>query len=456
MKPGHRTTLVALAAFCLGASGAAWSQEALPFGACIDALKRERALQRPPVSVETFERFTRDAQDMRAAIRAASESQPEFKLPIWDYIARLVDRQRVDDGRKVLATQALSLRTIASRHGVDAATVAAVFGVETDYGRIEGKHRVIDATLSRACLDLQSKERKRHFFAALWLLQEGLVTPDNFRGSWAGAFGLTQFMPGTFIAAMDDGDGSGRVDIVGSAPDALATTARYIASLDWTDGLRWGVEARLPPNASTEWIASEREHACLSNDSGRAGKCKSIEEWAALGVMPARALTTDEWPKGTHAALLAPAGERGPAWLVTRNYQAIWQYNRADAYGLAIGLLADALRNDPPLLTEWPTSDPGLSRAEMLALQRRLAARGHDVVADGYDGPRTREAIRVEERARGWDETGRAGARIARTLAEADDSRTGSGGAASAPAMRERPASSSAAGSAAEAPAAGR
>ena len=272
MKPGHRTTLVALAAFCLGATCAAWSQDAQPFGACIDALKRERALQRPPVSVETFERFTRDAQDMRAAIRAASESQPEFKLPIWDYIARLVDRQRVDDGRKVLATQALSLRTIASRHGVDAATVVAVFGVETDYGRIEGKHRVIDATLSRACLDLQSKERKRHFFAALWLLQEGLVTPDNFRGSWAGAFGLTQFMPGTFIAAMDDGDGSGRVDIVGSAPDALATTARYIASLGWTDALRWGVEARLPPNASTEWIASEREHACLSNDSGRAGK----------------------------------------------------------------------------------------------------------------------------------------------------------------------------------------
>jgi glucose-6-phosphate 1-epimerase len=159
VKPWHRTTLAAVAAIGLAAAGAARSQEALPFGACIDALKRERAQQRPPVSVETFERFVRDAQDMRAAIRAASEGQPEFTLPIWDYIARLVDGQRVDDGRKVLATHALPLRTIASRHGVDAATVVAVFGVETDYGRIEGKHRVVDATLSRACLDLQSKER---------------------------------------------------------------------------------------------------------------------------------------------------------------------------------------------------------------------------------------------------------------------------------------------------------
>ena len=425
----RRKCLVGLAALLLVSLGAVHAQEAMPFDACIDALRRERAKAQPPVRAETFEKFTRDVQDLRPTIRAAGESQPEFKLPIWDYIARLADAQRVADGRQVMAKQAEPLRTIAARHGVDAATVVAVFGVETDYGRVEGKHRVVDATSSRACLDLQNKERLRHFFAALWLLQEGLVEPDNFRGSWAGAFGLTQFMPGTFIAYMDDGDGSGRPDIVGSAPDALATTARYIASLGWTNALRWGVEVALPAGAARAWIANEREHGCLTGAEG-GGKCRTLEQWAALGVAAESREGLPALPKGTRAALIAPAGERGPAWLVTRNYQAIWQYNRADAYALAIGLLADALRGDPPLRAAWPTDDAGISRADFRALQGDLVRAGHaDVSADGFDGPRTRDAIRAEETARGWLATGRAGARIARALREA-----ATGGASPAPA----------------------
>ena len=419
MKRWRKTRMLGAAATLIAAAGAARSQETMPFGACIDALRHERAKQQPPVRAETFEQFTRDAQDLRPAIRAATESQPEFKLPIWDYLARLVDAQRVADGREVLAAQVAPLQTIADRRGVDAETVVAVFGVETDYGRVEGRHRVVDATLSRACLDMQSQERKRHFFAALWLLQQGLVKPDNFRGSWAGAFGLTQFMPATFVAYMDDGDGSGQVDIVGCAPDALATTARYIASLGWTRSLRWGVEVTLPAGASQEWVANEREHGCLSA-ANAIGKCRSVEQWTALGVIAVSRDGAPALPKGTRTALLAPAGASGPVWLVTGNYQAIWQYNRADAYALAIGLLADALRGEPPMHTVWPTNDPGISRAELVALQRDLVRGGHaDVVADGFDGPRTREAIRAEERLRGWPETGRAGGRIARALGAA-------------------------------------
>jgi Transglycosylase SLT domain/Putative peptidoglycan binding domain len=247
------------------------------------------------------------------------------------------------------------------------------------------------------------------------LLQQGLVQPDNFTGSWAGAFGLTQFMPATFVAHMASASGSGAVDIVGSTADALATTARYIASLGWSDGLRWAVEVAPPQGAARELIAAGSEHACLSG--GTTGKCRSVEQWAALGVRALDAATA--LPPGTRAALLAPSGPDGPAWLVTRNYRAIWQYNRADAYALAIGLLSDALRGDAPMRSPWPTDDAGLSRAEVAAVQRELIRRGHgDVVADGYDGPRTRTAIKAEEALRGWQPTGRAGARIARALAE--------------------------------------
>lgn len=423
VKPCRWALAIGVAAALTSASWPARAQDEISFEACVDLLRRERP-QQPPIRAETFDRYTRGALDLRPAIRAATDSQPEFRLPVWDYTARLVDPQRITDGKAVLNSQTTTLQAIALRHGVDAATVVAVFGVETDYGRVEGRYRVIDATLSRACLDLSSKERKRHFFAALWLLQEGVVKPESFRGSWAGAFGMTQFMPGTFVTYMDDGDGSGAVDIVGSAADALATTANYLAGMGWIEGLRWGIEVARPKAASSDWVAAERDHACLA-PSAPLEKCRTIEQWAALGVTAVSiGAGTSDAPlglaKGTRAALLAPGGHEGPAWLVTRNYHAIWQYNRADAYALAIGLLSDALRGDAPLRTPWATDDPGISRAELSRLQQDLIRRGHtDVVADGFDGPRTREAIRAEERLRGWPETGRAGARIARTLSDA-------------------------------------
>jgi len=154
-----------------------------------------------------------------------------------------------------------------------------------------------------------------------------------------------------------------------------------------------------------------------------AAKCRTVEQWLALGVTSLNGQSSSSdllgLPAGTRAALLAPSGADGPAWLVTRNYQAIWGYNRADAYALSIGLLANALRGEPAMRTPWPTDDVGLSRAEMRELQQLLIDRGHaDVIADGYDGPRTREAIRGEERLLGWVESGRAGGRIARALKE--------------------------------------
>ena len=421
--PWHRAidALAASAlAFCTACAQAA-AAATMPLAACVDQLRRELP-QHPQVRAETFELHTREAQDLRDVIRAASESQPEFRLAVWDYIARLVDTQRVADGQGVLSAQAVALQRIATRRGVDAATAVAVFGVETDYGRVEGRYPVVDATLGRTCLDLNSKERKRHFFAALWLLQQGFVEADSFRGSWAGAFGLTQFMPGTFVTYMDRGeDTAGAIDTVHSAPDALATTGHFVAGSGWVDGLRWGLEVTRPKGAAAAWVATEREHACLGiGANNKADKCRRVDQWAALGVKPVAApddATAPTLPPAAQAALLAPAGDDGPAWLVTRNYQALWQYNRADAYALAIGLLSDALRGDPPMRAPWPTDDLGLGRSEMRELQAELARRGHDEVGiDGYDGPLTRAAIRAEQRALGWPETGRAGMKLLRAL----------------------------------------
>jgi glucose-6-phosphate 1-epimerase len=413
----------------LGAAGgllaapSAHAQPAADFGSCVRSLRLELP-KNPPLSLESFDRYTRDAEDLRPLIERSTATQPEFKLPIWDYLARLVDAQRETDGRAVLEREAQSLAVIERRQAVDAATVVAVFGVETDYGRVPGRYPVVDATLSRACLNLASRERKAHFFAALWLLQQGLVRPETFRGSWAGAFGLTQFMPGTYVQNMADGDDSGSVDIIDSVPDALATTARYLQGLGWTAGLPWGVEVSVPREPAPSWNALERDHGCLESATP-AGLCRSVSQWAAAGVRridgSALAPSGDDpetpWRADTVTALLMPAGIDGPAWLVTRNYQAAWRYNRADAYALAIGLLADRLRGAPPPRTPWPTDDAALSRAEFAELQTLLLRRGHCAVSpDGHDGPRTREAIAAEEPAQGMPPTGRAGARLLTAL----------------------------------------
>lgn len=402
-----------------GCAQDAAAPSAMPFPDCVSALRRQLGAH-PEVSEKSFDTFTRDAKDLRPRIAEATSAQPEFQLPIWDYLARRADAQRVADGKALLARESAAVAQI-ERPGVDAATSVAVFGVESDYGHGVDRTPVVDATLSRACLNLASRERQDHFFAALWLLQEGVVAPEEFRGSWAGAFGMTQFMPGTFVHYLRDRPEDPPADILHSVPDALATTARFLRGMGWTTGQRWGVEAKAPP-AAAALAASESDHACLLAAPAADDKCRSVAQWSRMGVTrvdgtPLAGGRDAGLAPDARAALLMPAGPAGPAWLVTGNYQAIWRYNRADAYALAIGLLSDALRGDPPQRTPWPTDDPGLSRAEFRELQAQLRARGAcEVAVDGAEGPITRAAIRAQEDARHWPATGHAGGKLLAAL----------------------------------------
>lgn len=396
------------------------AQDTVTLPDCVAALRQELPAY-PHVKPQTFDLYTRTAQDLRPLVDSSTRTQPEFQLAIWDYLARLADAQRAERGRQMMEREAQALAAIEQRHGMDAATTVAVFGVETDYGRVAGRYPVVDATLSRACLNLKNTERKRHFFAALWLLQEGAVQPEQFKGSWAGAFGMTQFMPATFVHYMSDGDGAPAADIINSVPDALATTARYLRGLGWQAGLSWGVEVRVPA-AVAPMSALEAEHACLAQ-SRPTGRCKRAAEWAAAGVTRVDGSPLlGEGPSGrldpsTPTALLMPAVPQGPAWIVTPNYHALWRYNRADAYALAIGLLSDSLRGAPPQRVAWPTGDPPLTRSELRELQALLVVRGHCAVqVDGAPGPVTSNAVRAEESRLGWVPSGRPSAKLLQAL----------------------------------------
>ncbi len=335
------------------------------------------------------------------SVLEALDYQPEFRTPLWDYLAGLVDQQRVDDGRALLDEHADLLERIESQYGVDPATVVAVWGVESDYGRTFGSKSLMRSLATLSCAGRRQEFFRGELFALLKLVQSGDLSASNLTGSWAGAFGHTQFMPSTYARIAVDGDGDGRRDLVGSVPDALASTANYLKRSGWRSGQAWGHEVTLPAGFDT-------------SVNGRTTR-RPLSAWRSRGLVRADG---GELPADDRAAaLLVPTGAQGPAFIVFRNYDAIYSYNAAESYALAISLLSDRLRGADGLRAAWPTDDPGLSRAERRELQQYLVDLGHDIgPVDGMVGKLTREALALEQARLGLPADGRAGRKVLQAL----------------------------------------
>lgn len=374
------------------------SASAQSFGSCLPQLRTEAAGK--GVSAQTFDRAMRGVEpDM--SVFELMNNQPEFKTPIWDYIGSLVDDERVEDGRAAMRQWSRAIGSAESRFNVDRYAIVGVWGVESNFGKNLGKRPLLQSLSTLACFPNRRQAYFRgELMATLQIIERGDIEPSRLMGSWAGAFGHTQFMPSTFLRLAVDLDGDGRRDIVDSVPDALGSTANFLAKAGWVEGLPWGYEVRLPAGFN-ESLAGRRNK-------------KPLASWAAMGVtrMDGKALS------GTYpAAIIVPAGINGPAFLVTKNFDAFYSYNASESYGLAIALLGDRLRGLPGIKTPWPTDDPPLSRAERRELQRLLQARGFDVgEPDGMVGAKTREAIKEIEKAIGMPPRGRPGAKVLNAL----------------------------------------
>lgn len=396
-----------LAVSLVPAVGSARADEAA-FASCLAGLRAEASAK--GVSTASFDTHTAGlAPDM--AVIGFLDAQPEFVTPIWDYMAGLVDEERVADGRAMLAEWREVLARVEAEYAVDAATVVAVWGVESNYGRNFGSRPLLTSLSTLSCFGRRQSFFRGEFFTTLKIIQDGHVAPERLTGSWAGAFGHTQFMPSTFMRLAVDFDGDGRRDLVDSVPDALASTANFLKRAGWRSDLPWGFEVSLPRGLDT-------------SGAGRRNK-QPMSAWAARGLkrVDGAPLPADATPAG----LLLPAGAAGPAFLVTRNFDALYSYNAAESYGLAIAHLSDRLRGAGGFATPWPTDDPGLSRAERRELQALLIARGHDIgAADGMIGTRTREALKLEQARLGLQADGRAGQRALNAL-RAQAARQGGG-----------------------------
>ena len=393
------TLAIALAAVpaALPAATPPPAHDAAAYARCVDRLARQAAAD--GITAATFDTHVRPVTP-DTTVLALLDHQPEFRTPIWDYLAGLVDAERVADGKAMLAEHAATLARVEEAYGVDPETVVAVWGVESDFGTTFGKRPLLESLTTLSCMGRRQDFFRGELIATLRILQDGDVRPEGLVGSWAGAFGHTQFMPSTYRRIAVDFDGDGRRDLVGSIPDALASTANYLKRSGWRTGQPWGHEVRVPEGFNTSL-------------AGRTNR-RPVSYWTSRGITR---VDGGSLPDYDRSALVLPAGREGPAWLVFRNFDAIYSYNAAESYAFAIALLSDRLRGGDGPVASWPTDDPGLSRRQRREVQQLLIARGHDIgEVDGIIGSASREAIRLEQARLGVPADGRASQALLRAL----------------------------------------
>lgn len=338
-----------------------------------------------------------------ASVIVSLNYQPEFDKKVWDYLSGLVDEERVQDGVAAKNRHQDTLRRIEQRYGVKATDVLGVWGVESNFGKTLGKKDLINSLATLSCFDRRQSYFRSEYANALKILQNGDIRRQDLTGSWAGAFGQTQFMPSTFLRLAQDFDGDGRKDLVNSQADALASTANFLAKSGYRSGEPWGFEVKIPKGV---WAQNNRKAK------------KPMSYWRSQGFTLANG---QPLPSSLDSAgLLLPAGNQGPAFLVGRNFETFYAYNASENYALAIAHLSDLISQNSMqvnFVTPWPTDDAGISRRQATEIQQALLARGYDIgQPDGIIGDNTRRAIQDFQRSQNVNPDGRAGMKLYQLL----------------------------------------
>jgi lytic murein transglycosylase len=339
------------------------------------------------VSQATFDMATRDLEPdlslpelvIPSRPQQAAPGQPEFVETPADYLSEATFDRLAAQGRKLFDQYRAPLTAIERQFGVAPTVLLAIFGRETDYGRSRDTHNAIRVLATQAYFGKRKDKFSGEFLLALKMLEDGYVKLPDMKSSWAGAMGLTQFLPSDFYKYAVDFDGDGRRDIWNSVPDALASAAKQLVDKGWQRDLRWAYDVRAPGNVDCTIGVPEN--------------MRPIGEWLKGGFVPAYGRTLSPAERAETASLLLPAGLYGPAFLATKNYFAIKEYNFSDLYVLFVGHLSDRIVDPRPFETPW-TKIALLSTRDLDRMQEILTARGyyHDKI-DGKAGMKTRAAL---------------------------------------------------------------
>lgn len=315
------------------------------------------------------------------SVVAADQNQPEFVKPVWEYLKGALSEKRVERGRALLAENKDLLDRLEKAYGVDRHVIVSIWGLESNFGDFMGTQSVVRSLATLGFEGRRPTYGRTQLIAALKIIEAGDVQPEEMLGSWAGAMGQTQFIPTTYLAHAVDFDGDGRRDIWHSTADTLGSTAQYLSVSGWEAGGNWGYEVTMP--SGFDYALSDMSVT------------KSVGEWSKLGLKRAdgRAFAATDTQSG--ASLFLPAGHKGPAFLVLKNFKTILVYNNSTSYALAVSLLADRFRGAGEIRGQWPLDERPLTRTEREELQALLTAKGYDHgKADGIIGFNTRKAIR--------------------------------------------------------------
>src|ERR1700689_182212 len=314
-------------------------------------------------------------------------SQAEFVQVPADYVKEASIARLAEEGQRLMAKYRDALTAIEARFGVPATIVLAIWGRETDYGRYTLPYDAVRVLATQAYVGRRKDKYRDEFILALKMIGEGAVTRKDLRVSWAGATGLTQFLPSEFYQHGVDFDGDGRRDIWHSVPDALASDAQQLVNKGWQPGLRWAYEVQAPANVDCSMGVPEVQ--------------KPIGEWLREGFVPVRGQKLSAGEQAEPASLLQPEGIYGPAFLATRNYFVIKEYNFSDLYVLFVGHLSDRMLSPQPFATPWSASTQ-LRTADVEAMQRQLTRLGlYSDKLDGKAGMQTRAALGAYQKSAG-------------------------------------------------------
>jgi lytic murein transglycosylase len=313
--------------------------------------------------------------------------QPEFVQTPADYLKEPAIESLAAQGRKLLEQYRGPLTAIEKQFGVPPTILLAIFGRETDYGRARDKKNAIRVLATQAYLGKRKEKFLNEFLLALKILDEGQIKLADMTSSWAGAMGLTQFLPSDYFKYAVDFDGDDRRDIWNSVPDALASAAKQLLDKGWQGSLRWAYEVHPP--------------AGVDCTIGIPDNTLPIGEWLKRGYVPAYGLAVSAAERAETASLLQPAGLYGPSFLATKNYFAIKEYNFSDLYVLFVGHLADRMTDPRPFETPWGKVAQ-LPTGELDRMQQILTERGyyHDKI-DGKAGMLTRAALGAYQKRNG-------------------------------------------------------
>ena len=311
-------------------------------------------------------------------------AQAEFVQVPADYIKDGAIGHLAEHGQKLMQQYRPALNAIEQRFGVPAPIVLAIWGRETDFGRYTLPYDAIRVLATQAYVGRRKDTYRNEFILGLRILDQGAVSRKDMRASWAGATGLTQFLPSEYYKHGVDLDGDGKIDLWHSVPDALASAASQLLDKGWQSGVHWAYEVRAPDNVDCTMGVPE--------------VTKPIGDWLRAGFVPVRGQKLSAAEQAEPASLLQPEGIYGPAFLTTKNYFVIKEYNFSDLYVLFVGHLSDRMTSPLPFATPWSASKQ-LRTKDVEAMQRGLTRIGlYKDKIDGKAGMQTRAALGVYQK----------------------------------------------------------